>query len=178
MIRRAILADAPAIARIHVQSWQETYRGLVPDDYLNRLTVTDRERGHERQLAYEDGTATFLALDPTPSGGAIPVGFAYCGRARGAPGPGWGEIFALYLLDRAKGRGHGRDLMAASSDWFAERGGLPFMLWALTANFRATGFYRHLGGEPYADRLERFSGAVLPESAFRFDARIAPTPRG
>jgi GNAT superfamily N-acetyltransferase len=175
MIRRAILADAPAIARIHVQSWQETYRGLVPDEYLDRMTVTQRERGHERSLAYEDGTATFLALDPTPAGGAVPVGFALCGRARGAPGWNWGEIFALYLLDRAKGRGHGRALMAASSAWFAERGMSPFMLWALTANFRATGFYRHLGGEAYADRLERFGGAVLAESAFRFDRPILPT---
>ena len=172
MIRRAILADAPAIARIHVQSWQETYRGLVPDEYLDRMTVTQRERVHERALAYENGTATFLAYEPLPAGGALTVGFASCGRARGAPGYGWGEIYAIYLLDRAKGKGHGRALMAASSIWFGERGMTPFMLWALTANFRATGFYRHLGGEPYADRLERFGGAVLAESAFRFDRPI------
>src|SRR5262249_59084004 len=38
-IRAATPADACAIARVHVQAWQETYRGLVPDAMLDALSV-------------------------------------------------------------------------------------------------------------------------------------------
>ncbi|MFC6592160.1 hypothetical protein ACFP81_09220 [Deinococcus lacus] len=37
-IRRAEAADAPALARIHVQSWRETYTGLLAPDFLERAT--------------------------------------------------------------------------------------------------------------------------------------------
>lgn len=167
MIRRAAVADAAAIAAIHVQAWQESYRGLIPDDYLNRLGVGERTRSHARWLEKEGQGASFLALDD-----GRPVGFVQCGRARGAPHPGWGEVYALYLLDEAKGLGHGRALMVAAADHLAERDLMPFLLWVLTANFRAFGFYRHLGGAVFAEKMERFGGAMLAESGFRFEGRI------
>lgn len=173
MILRARVIDAAAIAAIHVQAWQESYRGLIPDDYLNRLGVPERTRGHARWLENEAQGATFLALDS-----GRPVGFAQCGKGRGVPAPGWGEVYAIYVLDAGKGRGHGRALMAAAADHLAGRGLLPFMLWVLTANFRAFGFYRHLGGAVFAEKMERFGGATLAESGFRFDGRIPAVAEG
>ncbi|WP_395675214.1 GNAT family N-acetyltransferase [Inquilinus sp.] len=167
MIRRAGVADAAAIAAIHVQAWQESYRGLIPDDYLNRLGVRERTRSHARWLEKEGRGASFVAVD-----GRRPVGFVQCGPGRGAPHPGWGEVYALYLLEEAKGLGHGRALMVAAADHLAEQGWMPFMLWVLTANFRAFGFYRHLGGAVFAEKMERFGGSTLAESGFRFDGRI------
>lgn len=41
-IRRATLADCPAIAQVQVEGWRTTYRGVVDDDYLESLSVTDR----------------------------------------------------------------------------------------------------------------------------------------
>ena len=44
-VRRAAEADAPAIAHIHVQSWRETYTGLISPDFLDRATnETARQR--------------------------------------------------------------------------------------------------------------------------------------
>ena len=42
-IRAATPKDARPVAEVHVTSWRHTYRGLVPDDYLDRLSVDDRE---------------------------------------------------------------------------------------------------------------------------------------
>ena len=33
-VRGALPADAPAIAKVHVETWRATYAGLVPDAYL------------------------------------------------------------------------------------------------------------------------------------------------
>jgi hypothetical protein len=36
-VRKAEVADAMAIAVVHVRSWQAAYEGLVPQDYLDGL---------------------------------------------------------------------------------------------------------------------------------------------
>jgi len=33
LIREAIVGDEAAIAKVHIQSWQESYKGLIPQDY-------------------------------------------------------------------------------------------------------------------------------------------------
>jgi hypothetical protein len=42
-IREATMADVAAIARVHVESWRATYKGLLPDGYLANLTYEQRE---------------------------------------------------------------------------------------------------------------------------------------
>ena len=43
VIRKAVQADAPGIARVHIDSWQTTYRGIVPDEHLAKLSYEERE---------------------------------------------------------------------------------------------------------------------------------------
>lgn len=42
MIRIATIADAPAIAKVHVD-WRTTYKGIVSDDVLANLSYSQRE---------------------------------------------------------------------------------------------------------------------------------------
>jgi hypothetical protein len=51
-IRPATLADAAAIAKVHVEAWRETYRGLVPDSVLAGLSVERGVRAWTDMLAY------------------------------------------------------------------------------------------------------------------------------
>src|SRR3546814_17601886 len=39
VLRPALPRDADDIARVHVETWQSTYAGLVPADYLARMSV-------------------------------------------------------------------------------------------------------------------------------------------
>jgi len=50
-IRPAGLDDARAIAEIHVRAWQWAYRGQIPDEILDGLSVEHREQGWRRQLS-------------------------------------------------------------------------------------------------------------------------------
>lgn len=38
IIREAQIADAPAIARVGVDTWRSTYCGIMADDYLDDLS--------------------------------------------------------------------------------------------------------------------------------------------
>jgi len=53
MIRVATLQDAGAIARVHVESWQTTYAGIVPEAYLASLDVGQREASWREWLGFD-----------------------------------------------------------------------------------------------------------------------------
>ena len=68
-IRDATPADIPAIARIHVDSWRTTYRGLMPDDLLAGLSYERRERQWAQAITRSgEGRGFYEALGGVPSG--------------------------------------------------------------------------------------------------------------
>lgn len=58
-VRIATPDDARVIAEIHVASWQEGYRGQMPDSYLKSLSADARETRWVQSLG--DSTAVLLA---------------------------------------------------------------------------------------------------------------------
>jgi ribosomal protein S18 acetylase RimI-like enzyme len=90
------------------------------------------------------GEDVWLARDEA---GAL-LGFANAGPQR-EPDilPFAGEIYALYLLQAAKGRGLGRALMRAAARGLLARGIGAASLWVLDGNQAAQGFYAALGGQ-------------------------------
>src|SRR5512143_2523767 len=91
-------ADAEALARAHIQSWRETYRGLLPDAYLARMS----EEAHARRFAH-------ALLHPGPDEVTLAAAdrWGIVGYAQGGPSrrrmPGEGEIATLYLVRGAQG---------------------------------------------------------------------------
>ncbi|ENB3908758.1 N-acetyltransferase, partial [Acinetobacter baumannii] len=43
-IRIASFKDALSIAEVHVQSWKETYTGMIKQEILNKLNVLDKQQ--------------------------------------------------------------------------------------------------------------------------------------
>jgi hypothetical protein len=67
-VRRATLADAPAMGRVHVRAWQAAYRGQMPDAYLDGLRPEDREAHWEGTLAGDHLRGTILVAGASRSG--------------------------------------------------------------------------------------------------------------
>src|SRR5437773_2593793 len=81
LVRPAEVEDAAAIAAVHVATWRTTYRGLLPDDFLDSLD----ESGYEercRRILVEPSSRVYVAAD-----GPQVVGFASGGRERAGAGP-------------------------------------------------------------------------------------------
>ena len=53
-IRTATPEDARAIAEVHVASWRAAYRGVLPDTYLDRLSV-DENKTFQPEVIFEGG---------------------------------------------------------------------------------------------------------------------------
>ena len=170
-IRRARPTDAAAIGAVHVAAWRSTYPGILPDDYLARLSVP-RQAGHyERAIRSGVGVhvATASGLDLGPEGGSPRVvGFATSGPARSpaaAEALGEGEIETLYVLDDWRDRGIGRRLMRAAVGHLAAAGCASVFLWVLRDN-PSRWFYTRLGGKPAAEAIIQVGGQGVPQTAY------------
>ena len=140
--RRARLSDAEDIGAVHVASWRTTYRGIVPADYLASMTVEDHARRWSRLLARPGSLEMTFVVEEE---GRV-VGFAMGGSEREGDRRFPGELYAIYLLQEAQRRGHGRALVEAVAGALLEAGLRSMLVWVLRDNLDARRFYERLGG--------------------------------
>lgn len=142
-VRRAEPQDAPAVARVHVASWRQAYRGLLPQEYLDSLSIETRTTTWAKAFSQSpDQTSTTLVgeLD-----GQI-VGFACVGPSRDDDTDrATGELWGLYLDPAHWGAGHGHTLHTEALDVARASGAAVATLWVLTTNQRARHFYERHG---------------------------------
>jgi len=140
MIRPAKLEDAPAIARVHVASWQSTYQGMLPEEFLESLSETGYAERWKRVIG-EGSSRVYVAEHE----GEV-VGFASGGRERAGETGYTGELYAIYVIDAAQRRGFGRELVRSTVAGLRELGLDDMIIWVLRDNQPARSFYERLGG--------------------------------
>jgi ribosomal protein S18 acetylase RimI-like enzyme len=139
-IRPALESDALGVARVHVDTWREAYRGIVPDAYLESLSLDKRESIW--RVAIADGTPELWVVD---SGSEI-TGWAAFGPSRDIDAArSAGELEAIYVMPSSWGKGLGQSLWQVARRRLVQRGFLSATLWVLKDNLRATRFYRAAG---------------------------------
>jgi L-amino acid N-acyltransferase YncA len=160
-IREATVADARAIAEVHIAAWRSTYPGIVPDAYLAGLSVDEREGRWAKILTGQDGTFAYVAVDEK---GQV-VGFASGGPLREGDPAYKGELYAIYLLPDQKGKGYGRRLASTVAQRLAREGMPSMLVWVLADNY-ARGFYERLGGALVGEQATNIGGEELSEVAY------------
>jgi L-amino acid N-acyltransferase YncA len=160
-IREAAPDDARAIATVHVQSWRESYRDILPATFLDGLRADDRVQAWTLRLT----EATHLTLVGTDPDGRI-VGFCNAGVNRDDPNKFQGEVYAIYVLAEAHGRGLGRALFQEAVAWLNRQGWRSLLVWVFTGNARARKFYESLGGVLVGERPVSVAGASYSEVAY------------
>jgi len=145
-LRLARAGDEVGIAHVHVATWQAAYRGQIPDDFLDSLSV--EQRAAMWQLIVADSTAPDRACVVAEEEDRV-VGFAHFSPCRDDDAaPGTGELTAIYLLDTHWNRGMGRALLEYATDRLREAGFTAATLWVLDTNARARRFYEAAGWAP------------------------------
>lgn len=164
-VRRAEPGDAAALARIRVETWRATYRGIVPDAVLDGLDVGESRARWERTLKGEGASGLHVYVMEDQGG---PVGYVGVGPERGSLAGHPGEVFMLYVEPGQHGRGFGKKLLCRGLSDLAGRGLLPAVVWVLHDN-PARSFYEHMGGQ-YLTRQDIEIGQPLVEDAYSFTA--------
>jgi len=140
-LRRALPADAQAVGRIHVESWNVAYRGIMPDDVIARTDLAYRTKFWAERIAdqawpvfliEEDGDAVaFCQMIPTRDTDDDPTRV--------------GHITSLHVLPHLRGHGYGRTLIDHVCAEFRRRGFAEVTLWVLEENRDARRFYEKRG---------------------------------
>lgn len=167
-IRPAVTADAAGIASVHVRSWQSTYKGLIPQEYLDGLDIGQRRSTWDRWLGKADWPrmGCFVAAHENDV-----VGFASFGPTRDEDGDPnlTGELGAIYLLPDHWGKGIGRALFQSVVGSWRMAGFREATLWVLDANARARRFYERAGWfVDGATKGDESRGFVLDEVRYRY----------
>jgi len=169
-IRGATPDDAPGIASVQVRSWQAAYRGLMPDEVLDRLSVPRRTEVWRSLAAGRPGEAV-LVLEG--DGGV--EGFAHVCAGRDADvDVGTGEVSSIYLLPSAWGKGNGRALMDAVVRRLSADGYHTAVLWVLVTNDRARRFYDAAGWVCDGAEKTDLVGGTAPITETRY-RRLLPS---
>jgi ribosomal protein S18 acetylase RimI-like enzyme len=129
------VADAEAIAAVHVATWQDAYAGLLPGDVLAGLDVGQwAERWRSRLAEPAEGLFVLVIDEGDRIGGFVSGGPS---RDRFAGG----EVYTIYVPPGHQGRGAGRRLLQAATRQLAGARFTAASLWVLADNRPARGFY-------------------------------------
>jgi ribosomal protein S18 acetylase RimI-like enzyme len=144
LVRPAIAEDAPAIATVHIETWQTAYRGQLSDAYLDNLSqeFAHRTEMWRSQIASSQPTTHEICVAEIDR---HVVGFVALGPARDAVPEHAGEVYAIYVHPRQWSRGIGRRLFSHATERLAAHGFSTAMLWVLESNVRSRRFYEIAG---------------------------------
>ena len=105
-VRTARPEDAADLARIYIESWQDTYAGVISHTLLGAMSPrTHTARWQTTIKTMEKQSGTVLVAENAKFGA---IGLCSLGRARDG-GCGYdGEVYTLYVDPAFLGRGAGR----------------------------------------------------------------------
>lgn len=148
-IRSATPDDSPALAHILVRGWQESYKHIIDQDWLDALDENEYRAQWQKWFADEnwqvliahddDGTAAGFAgfgKLKTPPPGSSPIRPLYSA-----------ELYAIYILPEFWRQGLGTKLVRDAAAQLVTMKHKSLCLWTMEKNKQAIDFYKHLGGE-------------------------------
>lgn len=145
--------DAENIALLHAQSWKRTYRGMMPDEFLDGPLLANRRAAwRERMASPATDQWVCVALEESRLVGFVCV--------YGNENARWGSyIDNLHVLPEFHRRGIGTSLMLHVAEWLCKRASHSGVyLWVMQANRRARAFYERLGARNSGVTMKRDPG--------------------
>ncbi|MBR8638797.1 GNAT family N-acetyltransferase [Streptomyces tuirus] len=156
------LADCDRVAEIRVRGWQSAYQCLIPQSYLDGLSVAEDAERRRAHLTRGDGSKVDLVAEDAH--GEV-VAWACHGPYRdGEVRTSDAELYAIYVHPDHVGQGAGQALLAESVARCSAAGRDRLLLWVLKENSRARRFYERAGF--HADGAEEpfeVEGVTVPE---------------
>jgi GNAT superfamily N-acetyltransferase len=162
LIRRKTKEDCAPVVHVATVAWNETYKGIVDDDFLNKLYETEEQRAKEiyNKFNEEDNHQLVLEVDNNI------VGFVNVGDTDDTNYDNCGELHAIYILGKYKGKGFGKKLFEAGIEELKKMGYDKMIIGCLVGN-PSNDFYKHMGGKLIKTRI--FEKLQLPENVYYFE---------
>ena len=143
-IREANAEDMELIANLYVMNWKKTYVGLLPDNFLNGLTVNDGINKWQEYLTKEKHRI-FVAYENENF-----LGFSACKEDE--------ELKNCLYLDSesSRGKGVGTKLINTVGSYAYIKGYEHMSICIVKGNDKAKRIYEKMGAKHYKDFIDYF----------------------
>lgn len=161
--REAALTDCMAVAKVHVQSWRESFAGIVPQNFLDKMSIEERARAFAKGFS---GAFYKMYVAEAPERGI--VGFADFGAPREKIDGYQGELHAIYLLSDFQRKGIGARLFNLGVEFLIGSSKNSMYLLALEVSpYRS--FYEKMGGHIIGAKQAEIEGIKYDEVIYGWD---------
>lgn len=166
--RHARSSDADAIAALHSLSWQQNYRGILTDEYLDGDVVTDHLKKWRERCEHINHNSQFIWLAIGEDDQLIGLSCALLDNH-----PEWGTLLDnLHVHPDAMRQGLGRRLMIDTARWVVENRRSQLHLTVLSENHAAVAFYESMNGKSVAhESVVSPDGTTTPVIRYLWDAK-------
>lgn len=155
-VRKMTDDDTEIVRQIYVSGWQNAFKGIVPQSYLDNLNLDDWAPPLEGAYILTDGVTVLGTSSISP--------------ARDISFKDWGEIISIYVLPELIGQGYGHLLFEFVKAKLSELGFTKIYLTVFEENFRARQFYEQHGFSWNNERIPLIiEGKQLTELRYVFE---------
>ena len=162
IIRKNERKDCADVAHVVTVAWNETYKGIVPDDFLERLYLNEEQRAINSYNKFDENDNHQYVLEVD---GKV-IGFVNVGSTDEKEYDNCGELHAIYIINGYKGNGYGKKLINIGIEELKKMGYNKMIIGCLEGN-PSNEFYKHIGGKFIKKRV--FEKLNLPENVYYFD---------
>jgi GNAT superfamily N-acetyltransferase len=142
-VRKADKKDTYEIAKIHVHSWQEHYKNILPESFLSNLSIEAKKSHWEKIIDYNKSKVNELYV--AECNNQI-IGFLAVGLNANSEKNNSGEIFAIYVEQSYQKKGTGKLLYKEALDLLSQSNVDELIVWSLEDNNTAHFAYESWGG--------------------------------
>ena len=147
-IREANAEDIEPIASLYVMNWKKTYVGLLPDNFLNGLTVNEGIKKWQEYLNKEKHRI-FVAYENEKI-----LGFSACKEDEELKNCLY--LDSLHVSETSRGKGVGTKLINTVGSYAYIKGYEHMSICIVKGNDNAKGIYEKMGAKHYKDFIGYF----------------------
>lgn len=162
MIRQGKISDSNQIVNIKIDSWNDTYKGLMPNAILENMNY---EKEHSKYIKNFNNRKIKVYEDK----GEI-LGYAYYGSKNDDEKADMkectSEIYALYVKKKSRRLGIGTKLISSIFDELKKENNEKVLLWCVKGNEKAINFYQKNDFKYLCNKTQDYNGSKLEEICF------------
>ena len=166
LIREKRVEDILEFTLLVNEVWNETYRGIVEDEFIDNMkkTIDDRIKIQTDNF-YEKDSYSYVLVDNDKL-----IGYTSVDKSREEDYPNAGELSSLYLLKKYQGSGYGRMLFEHSLNKIKELGYKEYIIGCLDNNL-TNEFYKKMGGKLYKQKNKNIGNKDYIENYYIFKVK-------
>ena len=140
-IRIATDEDCRSLATLKRVVWETTYRGIYPDEKLDKYDI-DLNENKFKNMIKQKSQKLFVVLNESEI-----IGYMSCGKIMRPFDEHTHDIGLLYLAKEYQGKGIGLDLFQFAKMELKNQGVTEFIVSCNKYNLSAQQFYKKMGGK-------------------------------